>query len=91
MDWRTITSAPYDRELAVIDVYGPRSLAFPCRRVLRGWVKAGTKEQVNIHPSTAGNGAIPTQSFFLSCRLFSAAAGKLKAFQCKRSEGSFSF
>ncbi len=53
MDWQTIISAPYDRdlELAVIDVYGPHSLAFPCRRVLRGWVKAGTKEQVDVHPT----------------------------------------
>ncbi len=53
MDWRTITSAPYDRdlELAVIDAYGPHSLAFPCRRALRGWVKAGTKEQVDVHPT----------------------------------------
>jgi len=53
MDWQTIPSAPYDRdlELAVIDAHGPHSLAFPCRRVLRGWVKAGATEQVDVHPT----------------------------------------
>jgi hypothetical protein len=53
MDWQTIKSAPFDRdlELAVIDVYGPHSLVFPCRRVLHGWVKPGTKHQVDVHPT----------------------------------------
>src|ERR1700747_943497 len=53
MDWQTIRSAPFDRdlELAVIDMYGPHTLVFPCRRILRGWVKAATKEQVDVHPT----------------------------------------
>jgi hypothetical protein len=53
-DWQPIATAPLDRdlELAVIDTEGPHALVFPCRRVLRGWVKAANaKEHVNVHPT----------------------------------------
>jgi K+-transporting ATPase KdpF subunit len=55
MEWRPITTAaPFDRylELAVIDANGIHRLAFPCRRVLRGWIKARTNEPVaSVTPS----------------------------------------
>jgi hypothetical protein len=53
MEWQTISTAPFDRdlELAVIDAEGQHALVFPCRRVLRGWVKAKTHSPVNVHPT----------------------------------------
>jgi hypothetical protein len=53
MDWQTITSAPFDRdlELAVIDREGPHALIFACRRDAYGWVKADTKNLVDVHPT----------------------------------------
>ena len=53
MEWRTIASAPFDRdlELAVIDASGQHALVFPCRRVLRGWVKAKTHSPVDVNPT----------------------------------------
>jgi hypothetical protein len=52
MDWQPIVTAPFGRniELAVIDAE-VHALVFPCRRVLRGWVKADTSSPVNVHPS----------------------------------------
>jgi hypothetical protein len=53
MEWRAIASAPFGRdlELAVIDANEVHALVFPCRRVLRGWVKAKTNSSVNVHPT----------------------------------------
>ena len=53
MEWQPITSAPFDRdlELAVIEAGEVSALVFPCRRVLRGWVKSVTKAPVNVHPT----------------------------------------
>jgi hypothetical protein len=53
MDWQPTTTAPFDRylELAVFDADGIHKLAFPCRRVLRGWIKASTNEPLNIRPT----------------------------------------
>jgi hypothetical protein len=50
MDWQPISTAPFDRalELAVIDYDGTHALAFPCRRILGGWVKAETKQRVDV-------------------------------------------
>lgn len=52
-DWRDIESAPFDRdlELAVVDGDGPLALVFPCRRILGGWVKAGTRQRVEVEPT----------------------------------------
>jgi isoaspartyl peptidase/L-asparaginase-like protein (Ntn-hydrolase superfamily) len=49
---KSISTAPFDRdlELAVIDDDGPHALVFPCRRILRGWVKSETEERVDVHP-----------------------------------------
>jgi hypothetical protein len=53
MQWQSITTAPFDRdlELAVIDGWGTHTVVFPCRRVVHGWIKAETKEPVNVHPT----------------------------------------
>lgn len=46
-------TAPYDRDLqlAVIDADRLYALVFPCRRVVSGWLKSGTKERVEVHPT----------------------------------------
>jgi len=52
--WQPIaTPAPIDRdlELAVIDGEGPHALVFPCRRVLNGWINAGTREPLDVRPT----------------------------------------
>jgi hypothetical protein len=48
MDWKPIHTAPLDRlvELAVIDGEGTHALAFPCRRITRGWIDAETNKQL---------------------------------------------
>jgi len=49
MDWKPISSAPFDcrLELAVFDTGGqPHALAFPCRRILGGWIKAENQEKL---------------------------------------------
>jgi hypothetical protein len=51
--WQPASTAPFDRELqlAVIDSVGTHALVFPCRRTLGGWIKAGTKQRVEIDPT----------------------------------------
>ena len=51
--WKYISTAPYERdlELAVIDNDGPHVLVFPCRRILRGWMNAQTKERLDVSPT----------------------------------------
>jgi hypothetical protein len=51
--WQPIITAPFDGdlELAVIDAGGPHALVFPCRRVLRGWIKAGTMQPIDVRPT----------------------------------------
>ena len=51
--WLPISTAPFDRdlELAVIDGDGPHVLVFPCRRVLHGWIKAQTRQTIEVHPT----------------------------------------
>ncbi|WP_298108911.1 hypothetical protein [Bradyrhizobium sp.] len=53
MEWQTIRTAPFGRDLqlAVIKAGGVYALIFPCRRVLRGWVKAETNEYVYVRPT----------------------------------------
>ena len=55
MKWQPIATVPFDRdlELAVIDMH---ALVLPCRRVLRGWVKAETNAPVNVYLHTGANG-----------------------------------
>jgi hypothetical protein len=51
--WQPISTAPFDRdlELAVIDGDGPHALVFACRRILDGWMKAETRERLEVHPT----------------------------------------
>jgi hypothetical protein len=53
MEWQPIATAPFDRnlELAVINYDGTHALVFPCRRILNGWLKSGTRERVNALPT----------------------------------------
>jgi hypothetical protein len=53
MQWQPISTAPFgpDLELAVIDGDGPHALVFPCRRILGGWMKVESKEQIDVHPT----------------------------------------
>jgi hypothetical protein len=50
--WEPISTAPFDceLELAVMGDDGPHALAFPCRRILGGWINAETKERIVIVP-----------------------------------------
>jgi hypothetical protein len=51
--WQQVSTAPFncDLELAVIDDDGPHALVFPCRRILNGWMKAETKERLDVRPT----------------------------------------
>jgi hypothetical protein len=51
--WLPISSAPFDceLELAVIGADGPHALAFACRRILNGWIKAETKRRIELRPT----------------------------------------
>lgn len=51
--WKEISTAPFDRdlELAVIDKDGTHALVFACRRVLGGWIDAGTGRRIEVDPS----------------------------------------
>ena len=53
MEWKPIATAPFDRdlELAVIEYDGTHALVFPCRRILDGWVNAGTKTRITVRPT----------------------------------------
>jgi hypothetical protein len=51
--WKPASNVPFDRdiELAVINGMGTHALAFPCRRILHGWVNAETKEKIEVRPT----------------------------------------
>jgi hypothetical protein len=51
--WQDISTAPFDRdlELAVLDAEGPHALVFACRRIVGGWMKAATRERIDVHPT----------------------------------------
>jgi hypothetical protein len=53
VEWKLVSVAPFDRDLevAVIERDGPHALVFPCRRILGGWVKAKTKQQIDLRPT----------------------------------------
>jgi hypothetical protein len=53
-DWKPIVTAPFNRdlELSAFDgAGGLHALVFPCRRVLHGWVEAGTTVPVIVRPT----------------------------------------
>jgi hypothetical protein len=51
-EWQAVSEAPFnsDVKLAVLDSQGVHALVFPCRRVLGGWIKAETREWIDIQP-----------------------------------------
>jgi hypothetical protein len=51
--WKPISTAPFDRDLrlAVLDSDGEHALVFPCRRILRGWINAATKQEIDVQPT----------------------------------------
>jgi hypothetical protein len=51
--WYPVSTAPFDRdlELAVINDAGVHAVAFPCRRVLGGWIKAESKRWIDLRPT----------------------------------------
>jgi hypothetical protein len=51
--WEEISTAPYDRdlELAVVEADRVHRLIFACRRTTSGWIKAATRERVNVNPT----------------------------------------
>lgn len=53
LDWETISTAPYDRdlELAVIEKDRVYAVVFACRRTARGWVKIPSMERVVVSPT----------------------------------------
>ncbi len=53
MGWEPVATAPFDRDLAlaVINYHGVHALAFACRRILGGWIKAETKERIDVLPT----------------------------------------
>ena len=54
MEWQPIATAPFDRDLelgTISNATGMHALVFPCRRVLRGWVKTETSTLVNVYPT----------------------------------------
>jgi len=54
-DWKSITTAPFDQDvqLWVIDRFGSRALAFPCRLTEKGWInsKLNVALAATIRPS----------------------------------------
>jgi len=52
-EWRSVSRAPFDcdLELAVIDANGAHALVFPSRRILGGWIKAKTKQRIELYPT----------------------------------------
>ncbi len=53
MEWKPISTAPFDRELelAVFDYDGQDALVFPCRRIVGSWINAETKQPVDVLPT----------------------------------------
>lgn len=53
MEWQTIRTAPFGRDLqlAAVNAGEVYALVFPCRRVLRGWVKTETNGYVYVRPT----------------------------------------
>src|SRR5271169_380487 len=50
MDWKPISTAPYtgELELAVIEKDSAHAVAFPCRRVVGGWIAAETNKWIEV-------------------------------------------
>jgi hypothetical protein len=53
VDWKPISTAPYvgDLEIALIKKDGLEAVAFPCRRVVGGWIAAETNKWIKVRPT----------------------------------------
>jgi uncharacterized protein YbdZ (MbtH family) len=54
MEWKPISTAPFDcdLELAVIEGDGSaHALVFPSRRIPGGWINAKTKKWIDLRPT----------------------------------------
>jgi hypothetical protein len=53
VDWKPISTAPYtgELEIAVVDEHGAHAVAFPCRRVVGGWIAAETNKWIKVRPT----------------------------------------
>ena len=53
VDWKPISTAPYvgNLELAVIEKDGPHTVAFPCRRIVGGWIASETNKWIKVRPT----------------------------------------
>lgn len=53
LDWETISTAPFDRDLELAVVEGGRvyPLIFACRRTARGWIRVPSMERVTVNPT----------------------------------------
>jgi hypothetical protein len=52
MDWKPISTAPFDHDLE-LGVVGSQvhALAFPARRIHGGWVDGATKKRIDVDPT----------------------------------------
>lgn len=52
-EWHPIAEAPFDCdiEIAVFKGAAPHAVAFPCRRILGGWMDAETHERLKVRPT----------------------------------------
>lgn len=52
-EWQPVACAPFDRNLELSVVNGPTqdAVAFPCCRILGGWVDAASRERVEVYPT----------------------------------------
>jgi hypothetical protein len=51
--WEPVSTAPFDRDVEGAFIYSDRThtLAFPCRRVLGGWINGNTRQPIMVHPT----------------------------------------
>lgn len=52
-EWQSVALAPFDRsiELAVVCGATPHAVAFPCRRILHGWLGTDSNESIDVQPT----------------------------------------
>jgi len=52
-EWQAVSDAPFGRdiEIAVIKSATPHAVAFPCRRILGGWMDSQSRERLNVQPT----------------------------------------
>ena len=52
MEWKPISTAPFDRDLELAVILGESlALAFAARRIPGGWIHAETKRRIDVNPT----------------------------------------